>query len=260
MFGTRSRASTTFCPVTAEGIATLDGLANDFADKLTSLTRGVLGPDSPRFHAVRAGRHLRVAPVDDSERVCRIPLYVAGEPHLSLYVCYYCCWDGSSTFIATDRANIKVFYGRVPDPLLRFEYDRSSQEPPGAHIQVHAHRDEMAFLMRLADSGRPGQGFTHRKLPRLSELRFPVGGHRMRPALEDVLLFLHREFSIEVAAGWRSVLDEHLRDWRRVQLRSAVRDAPEEAVATLRKLGYTVLPPQLSPPRSSPEANKLFWP
>lgn len=246
--------------MTADGTTSLDALANSFADKLTSLTRGVLGQDSSRFHAVEAGHRVRVAPITEDERVRRIPVTIDREPYLSLLVCYYCCWDGSSTFIATEQADIKLFYDRVPDPLIRFEYVRDSHEPPGAHIQVHAHRDEMAFLMRLADKGRPKQGFKRRKLPRLSELHLPVGGHRMRPSLEDVLLFLHREFAIDVEPGWRAVLDRHLQEWRRIQLRSAVRDAPDEAAEVLRTMGYTVERPKVGPPRSEPDTVKLYWP
>ncbi|MGJ3558648.1 hypothetical protein ACR6C2_05310 [Streptomyces sp. INA 01156] len=104
----------------------------------------------------------------------------------------------------------------------------------------------MAYLLRLADAGRPRQGFKRRKLPRLSETHLPVGGHRMRQALEDVLLFLKREFAITTAPGWRAVIDERLRNWREIQLMSAVRDAPEAAAEVLRALGYTVESPSWS--------------
>ena len=246
--------------VTAEGMSRLDELATTFADDLTALTRGVLGEDAPRFAALNMGHRVRVSPMSIDEKVQRIPVSVNGEPVLSLMARYYCCWDGSSTFLATDQADIHLHYVRNPDPLIRFEYVRSSKEPPGAHIQVHAHRDEMAYLLRLADAGRPKQGLRRRKLPRLSEMHLPVGGHRMRPALEDVLLFLKREFAIDTAPGWRSVVDDHLRNWRKIQLMSAVRDAPEAAAEVLRLLGYTVEPPAVPAPRPPREQVKLYWP
>ncbi|KAF4409590.1 MULTISPECIES: hypothetical protein [Streptomyces] len=246
--------------MTRDEPASLDVLATEFADKLTLLTRGVLGEDSPRFHAIETGHRLRVAPIKADERSRRIPISINGEPCLSLLVCYYCCWDGSSTFLATDQADIKLFYDRTPDPLLRFEYVRGSNEPPGAHIQVHAHRDEMAYLLRLAEAGRPKQGLKRRKLPRLSEMHLPVGGHRMRPALEDVLLFLHREFAVDVVPGWRNVIRDHLHEWRRLQLKSAVRDSPDDAAEVLRAMGYLVEPPKVRGPRPAPDAVKLFWP
>ncbi|WP_240649499.1 hypothetical protein [Streptomyces sp. Z26] len=99
-----------------------------------------------------------------------------------------------------------------------------------------------------------------RKLPKLSEMHLPVGGHRMRPALEDVLLFLQREFAIDTAQGWRAVLDEHLCNWRDLQLKSAVRDNPEAAAEVLRLLGYQVRSPTVVAPRSDPDRNKLYWP
>ncbi|WP_409469100.1 hypothetical protein [Streptomyces sp. HC307] len=246
--------------MTAEGMSRLDELATAFADDLTALTRGVLGEDTPRFAALNMGQRVRVSPISADEKVLRIPISVNGEPVLSLMARYYCCWDGSSTFLATDQADIHVHYAGISDPLIRFEYVRSSKEPPGAHIQVHAHRDEMAYLLRLADAGRPRQGYRRRKLPRLSEMHLPVGGHRMRPALEDVLLFLKREFAVDTAEKWRTVIDEHLRNWREIQLMSAVRDAPEAAAEVLRALGYAVQPPKVVRPRVSQDDVKLYWP
>ncbi|MFD5160603.1 hypothetical protein ACFWMJ_21430 [Streptomyces hawaiiensis] len=243
-----------------EEMSRLDELATAFADDLTSLTRGVLGEDAPRFAALNMGQRVRVSPISADEKVMRIPVSVNNDPVLSLMVRYYCCWDGSSTFLATDQADIHVHYAGISDPLIRFEYVRSSKEPPGAHIQVHAHRDEMAYLLRLADSGRPKQGNRRRRMPRLSEMHLPVGGHRMRPALEDVLLFLKREFAIDTAETWRTVIDERLRNWRVIQLMSAVRDAPDAAAEVLRALGYTVQQPSVVRQRTSPDHIKLYWP
>lgn len=238
----------------------LDALAAAFADDLTDLTRGVLGEDTPRFAVLNMGTRVRVSPIASDERELRIPVSINGEPVLSLRVRFFCCWDGSSTFLATDQSDIHLHYAGISDPLIRFEYVRDSKEPPGAHIQVHAHRDEMAYLLRLADAGRPKQGLKRRKLPRLSEMHLPVGGHRMRPALEDVLLFMKREFAIETVQGWRSVIEGRLKDWREIQLMSSVRDAPEAAAEALRAMGYTVRPPVVGRPRVSRDDIKLYWP
>ncbi|MFD5492948.1 hypothetical protein ACFYY3_32130 [Streptomyces sp. NPDC001812] len=88
-------------------------------------------------------------------------------------------------------------------------------------------------------------------------MHLPVGGHRMWPALEDVLLSLKREFAITTAPEWRAVIDERLRNWREIQLMSAVRDAPEAAAEALRALGYTVEPPSVVRPRAPTEDVKL---
>ncbi|RAS36196.1 hypothetical protein BCL80_101149 [Streptomyces avidinii] len=61
MFGTPSRASTIFSTVTADEVKILDSLAEGFADQLTTLTRGVLGEDTPRFHALNMGSRIRVS-------------------------------------------------------------------------------------------------------------------------------------------------------------------------------------------------------
>ncbi|MGP4001347.1 hypothetical protein [Streptomyces sp. 8N706] len=240
--------------------AKLEALATEFADELTCLTRGVLGAGIPPFRALNTGSRIRVSPIDDNEKILRIPISVNGEQCLSLMARYFCCSDRSNTFLATHQADIRLFYVGVPDPLLRFEYERDSKEPPGAHVQVHAHRDEIAFLLRLAEAGRPRDGMQSRKLPRLAEMHLPVGGHRMRPALEDVLLFLKREFAIDTVEGWRAVVEKSLREWRVTQVKSAVRDVPEAAVEVLRKLGYTVEPPKVVAQRPAPESVKLFWP
>jgi hypothetical protein len=182
----------------------------------------------------------------------RIPVRIDGQRCLSLHVQHFCCWDRENKYLAADRADVHVFFDGVTDPLLRYEYVRSSEDPPGAHLQVHAHRDEMAYLLRLAEKkkGRPYKQMRRQKLPRLSEMHFPVGGHRLRPALEDVLLLLEREFAIDVEEGWRKVVEEHLREWRTLQVRAAVRDAHESAAAALRELGYTVTAPAGLGPQS----------
>ncbi|MEV7054130.1 hypothetical protein AB0N95_01495 [Streptomyces microflavus] len=252
--------------MTAEEAKALVGLAEGFADQLTDLTRGVLGEGAPRFHAINMGSKVQVSPIDNNEVIQRIPVFIGGEERLSLGVRYFCCWDGSSTYMATDLADVHVFYAGIPDPLVRFEYVRSGTEPPGAHLHVHAHRDEMAYLLRLSDKGRPKQGLRRDRLPRLAEMHFPVGGHRMRPSLEDVLLFLVREFAIDTADGWRAVVQEHLRRWRLMQLKASVRDAPDTAARVLRTLGYTVVEPveptepTVPGARKAAEESKLFLP
>jgi hypothetical protein len=248
---------------TADGDTALDGKATEFADTLTELTRGVLGPDSPAFLARNLGGRVRVAPEASDGEVRRIPVRIDGEHCLSLYVQYLCHWDGwdgPERYLATEQADVHVFLEGVQEPLLRYEYVRDCQNPPGAHIQMHAHRDEMAYLLRLAErkDGRPAKALRRRRPPRISEMHLPVGGHRLRPALEDVLLFMEREWAIDVEPGWRPLLERHLRDWRRTQLRAAVRDAHEDAAETLRKLGYEVTATERVRPQT--HDSRLYWP
>lgn len=238
---------------------TLDDLAREFADTLTDLTRGVLGEDTPRFYAkeIAADRHVQVHP--GRERAEAIPVRIGGTHRIDLIVKHFCCWDGESRFIAVDHSEIKVHYTGVADPLFRFEYERQQKDPPGAHIHVHGHRDEVAYLLRLAETGRPVQKLKRDAVPKSSEMHLPVGGHRMRPTLEDVLLFLVREFAVDTAPEWKAVLERHVRQWRTIQLKASVRDAPEAAAEVLRGLGYEVRDPVVPAQRDSGPV-KLFLP
>lgn len=79
----------------------------------------------------------------------------------------------------------------------------------------------------------------------MESLHLPVGGDRFRPCLEDVIEFLVVECGFDRAAGWRSAVDKGRERWRRTQTRTAVRDAPSEAAAVLRALGYAVTEPAI---------------
>lgn len=81
----------------------------------------------------------------------------------------------------------------------------------------------------------------------MHELHFPLGGHRFRPCLEDVLQMLVEEFGIDTADGALDALAAGREKWRRHQTGAVVRDAPEEAVRVLRELGYMVETPSGGP-------------
>ncbi len=65
----------------------------------------------------------------------------------------------------------------------------------------------------------------------------------MRPALEDFLEFLISECGIDLASSWRAALADAREVWRRRQIATLVRDAPDEVVRVLLENGYTVTPP-----------------
>lgn len=77
-------------------------------------------------------------------------------------------------------------------------------------------------------------------VPAMSELHFPVGGHRFRPSLEDILEMLIDEFGIDHHREARSALQAGREAWRRIQTRVAVRDDPESAIDALKALGHDV--------------------
>lgn len=138
------------------------------------------------------------------------------------------------------------------EPLFRYDFDRSKVDSlPKAHLQLHAHRDALAYVMAM--SGKSTSKGKHRVhqvegggrsgFSKMSELHFPMGGDRFRPALEDVLDMLINELGVDCEQGWKLALRDGRRTWREVQARAVVRDSPELAARVLESLGYTVHPP-----------------
>lgn len=111
-----------------------------------------------------------------------------------------------------------------------------------AHIHVHAHRD--AFTASMVRTGKSTRRSSRRAndagVPALSELHFPVGGHRFRPSLEDILVMLIEEFGIDHSDDFHKVLQEGGREWRKKQTKAAVRDNPQSAIEVLESMGYQI--------------------
>lgn len=240
------------------GESTLAAAAKQFADELTQTLRGVLGDEAPRFVAVRSpkstkrGRLTRV--VVRTAHNKPIQLKINGSEALQLTTDFRCQWDHRQTYLAVHKASWAVRPVNVGEPLFRYEFEAGmNNRLPCAHLHVHAHRDEFVFQLFRAEKGRPKSraaavhGSKDRALPRLSNLHFPLGGPRMRPALEDVLEFLIEEFHIDTAQDAQEVLNQGRAVWRRRQIGAAVRDAPEEAARVLRELDYEVTPPARGP-------------
>lgn len=77
----------------------------------------------------------------------------------------------------------------------------------------------------------------------LSTIHLPVGGERFRPCLEDFLQLLIADCGVDAVPGWEGAIESGRETWRRRQLKSVVRDIPNDAVAVLRELGWTCDPP-----------------
>lgn len=233
----------------------LASLARDFAADLTRTVRAVVGPECPAFIADTPQTPL---PSGSSAVVVRqspaegIVLRSGVDPLLTLTVEFRCAWDGHGSYLAVIWSRIAVFpredVGR--EPLVRYEYDKAMRSGlPAAHLQVHGSHHALTEVMADAGVGTP-RGRRRRassasgRVPALSQLHFPVGGHRFRPCLEDLLAVLIDEFGIDVPGGDRQAaldaLADGREDWRRSQVGAAVRDAPDEAVRVLRELGYVV--------------------
>ncbi len=102
---------------------------------------------------------------------------------------------------------------------------------PKAHVQVSGTSPALDQLR----TKRPDM-----EAHKLGELHFPVGGRRFRPTLEDVIEMLIVEGIADARPDWESVIAEHRKRWREIQLRAAVRRWPEWAAAALTDLGCQV--------------------
>jgi len=230
--------------------------AEAFAARLTTTVRTVAGGDTAPF-VLRGtddvGPQVRLTIRQDPS--LGIVLRVQGRPLLLLRVDYRCVWDHAQRFLAVDRSGIAVFATGVNEPLLRYEYVRACpSDLPGAHIQVHAHRDALAYVMTMCGdkSGRArrrGKELARGVPPRLSDLHLPVGGARFRPCLEDVLEMLINEMGVDAPPRAQAALRAGREEWRRDQLRAAVRDSPEVVAQVLEdQFGYAITRPAAGSP------------
>lgn len=224
--------------------------ARQFAQRLTATVQALV-PDCPGFTATaleerkRRRKHTPVRVVVRQEPGTGIPLCVQGVAILTLKVEFYCALDAEARWLATDEAHIKVHAGTraAEEPLFHYHYQRDAgPELAAAHLHVHAHRDALSHV--LANSGtstRRGKDKARKTtVPRTRDLHFPLGGHRFRPCLEDVLEMLVLELGVDKPAGALEALAAGRAQWRLGQVRTVVRDAPEEAITSLGELGYDV--------------------
>lgn len=214
--------------------------AQEFAQSLTATVHSV-APDCEPFTAKIVEGSPRIS-VRQSPRE-GIPLKVGGVPFLDLKVIFECCIDSKGHYLAVEKSRMEVSAkAGSGGPIFRYEYDRKYTQAPPAHMHVHAHRDAFTYLMATGgDSSKMARRRTKSdKVPSLQDIHFPVGGHRFRPCLEDVLEILIVEFGVDQQPGTLKALQDGRANWRRTQTRSVVRDDPESAVSILRELGYEI--------------------
>lgn len=188
-----------------------------------------------------------------------VVLQLGGGARLALEVSYRCELDRAGTYLKVLTSKVAVYAGARPkgDPLLRYEYVYDQKDGlPAAHLHVHAHRDQFTQVMTMASQQgarrrepKPGAEF---EAARLANVHFPLGGHRFRPCLEDILRMLAEEFGVATGPTWGGAERAARLEWRRHQSASVVRDCPSEATRVLRELGYVV-----EEPAKGPEADNL---
>lgn len=224
----------------------LETQARGFAEDLTQTVQALV-PEIAGFEAglLSDRRPDRQRFWVRQEPATGIPLSVDGLQILTLKVEYHCSLDGLGKWLAVDEAHVKVYAGSqaAKEPLFRYHYLRhGADDLPAAHVHIHAHRDALSHV--LGRTGiRTARGKARARadaIPRMADLHFPVGGHRFRPCFEDVLEMLVTELGVDHPDGAIEALRQGRETWRRSQVRTVVRDAPEEAIVSLVDLGYNV--------------------
>jgi hypothetical protein len=152
-----------------------------------------------------------------------------GRPHGWLEISYSLCLDNQSRYLTVVSSYIGVYGSEDPTSLLcHVDYERNKPHGyPEAHLQVEGNSAALA-AWRLTDGTR-GRA--------LRDLHFPVGGRRYRPALEDVIEFLIAEKLAKPRPGWQKALEQSREEFRRRQLRAAIRRDMETAVQAVREFG-----------------------
>ncbi|MEV1012694.1 hypothetical protein AB0I95_07575 [Micromonospora sp. NPDC049751] len=239
--------------MTTDGLAVPPDLiarASAFADDITARVHRVVRTEKSLSALLMPGRNggRVMVGIVEGDNFGTFPLYIDNRHRLDLLVKFNCCLDSSGKHLATDSSWLHVTMKGDKAPLFRYEYVREAQSGvPCAHLHVHGHRDEFAFVMQDGARGRPKARKRRHEVPRLAKFHFPLGGHRFRPCVEDVLQAVVEEFCVDTVPGWRDAVDEGREEWRRLQLLAAVRDAPGVAVQALDELDYKIAPPDSVP-------------
>ncbi len=171
-----------------------------------------------------------------------IVLTVNKKPLFELKASYQCCMDRYDDYLAILESKFEIIPHLSAEQLMRFEYVRDYRNAPVAHAHVHAPRAAFDYLMDNAGTAtrRARQRGKRDDLAPIQDLHFPLGGHRFRPCLEDILETLIDEFGVDHELGAMEALADGREAWRRGQTKAVVRDDPESAIGVLRKLGYDV--------------------
>lgn len=167
-------------------------------------------------------------------------------PVAKLRISFQYTLDTPGHYLAVVRSDFELRELGDRTPIARLDFMRDAHTVPASHWNVHAERGSASRLLALGNPAHSGE---------FSKLHFPVGGSRMRPGLEDFLAFVLHEFKVDKCPGADQAIREGRERWRRKQIATLVRDAPDEACRVLGDLGYTVSEPAGGP--KPPNTTKL---
>ncbi len=231
----------------------LAGEAEAFAARLLDLLSAVIPEEgSPLNIVVRpnpASNRVMIGPTitgtgKNPTQFDGIPLRrsvdpIDSPPPLELRLSFSLTLNDTATHMAVHSSVFGLDVGPDPQrsvrPVFRVEYVRNPKSVPAAHIHFHAESSELGWIYGTSGSA----------LRRFDSIHFPVGGRRFRPTIEDVLIMLDREeiFTDWKTPEWRSIVEQSRDESESRQAGAAAARFPDEAAATLRRLGYTVEAP-----------------
>ena len=178
---------------------------------------------------------------DRDVTVSPIPLNGAGSANtLWLFAAYTLDLDEQDeAFLTVKKSSYRLQTSKT-DSVVSYDYVRNpSNHYPEAHLQI---RGECSSLGELAKRGSEDRGS--------AKLHLPVGGRRFRPCLEDIIEFCVVEgLVLPHNRDWREVVNATREKFYRRQLKAAVRQHPEDAIAALEMLGFSVIEPEDEPNR-----------
>ncbi|GGF31580.1 hypothetical protein [Subtercola lobariae] len=207
------------------------------------IPNGLVGLESTLVRARGGGFAVTVEPSEE----LGLRLDIDGIEAFRLIVQYRLVLSPVSQIMSVDHSTFKINVRGSTRPLFSVDYVRNSGSAvPSAHMNVHAERNDMTAALAATGGRRRGKIYQKRvangDVPRLGDVHFPVGGHRFRPCLEDVLEMMIIEFGIDTLDGAGSAIREGRGRWRVRQLAAAVCDDPTTAAAELERIGFDVIP------------------
>ena len=164
-------------------------------------------------------------------------LDIRSSDRASLVCGYNLCANSTGRHIAVEASSFSLEYqaNSRPVPVVRFEYDRNANSKPVSHF--HFHSDSVPLGLMLARAGK------HEDSAQQQNLHFPMGGHRYRVCLEDIIELVIREFNAESLAGWEARVKEGRRDYRKRQAETIISENTRLASEILEEIGFRVSPP-----------------
>lgn len=156
------------------------------------------------------------------------PVTIGADPNIWLAFSMRLEQDFEDEYLMVRQSVMLLSASAEPaDTLLHYDYECDKPDDyPDAHLQICATSDDWKRVGVRTDG-------TERLLERM---HLPLGGRRYRPTLEDMVEFLITEKLARAKKGWRKAIASGRDEFRKKQLRAAIRRDPETAREALAKL------------------------